>query len=176
MAQVCPFCGIDEFVTKIPLGPGYFEFTCGRAAKHPNSKPCTWKGTATDVDTTGLSGPVPYQDVLNGLRAAIVNHEPWIEYGIVEKRYAAIATHDFEILREAYGHRILGPSLSRHFTVSAYLAKALGVLRDKGELAHMTYRATGLWSYNSSISYWAAPPPGPSKTETTTFEEYVRSG
>lgn len=173
MSQVCPFCGIDDFVTKVPLGPGYFEYTCSRVPKHPDAKPRVWQGTATDIDTPGLDGPVPYPDVLNALREAVVNQEPWIEYGIVEKRYSEIAPEDFETLREAYGHRILGPSKNPHFTVSAYLAKALGVLRDKGDVGHITGKATGPWAYNGAISYWAAPAPGPSKDKVLTYDEYV---
>ena len=92
-------------------------------------------------------------------------NEPWVEYGIIEKRYEETAPEDFKTLLEEYGHR-RGPRKSPHFTVSAYLARALGDLREAGLVAHMTGKATGEWKENGTISYWAKPPPGPSREQT----------
>ena len=172
MPQVCPSCGIDEFVESIPLGPGFSEFTCGRVKSHPKGEAFVWQGTPTSVsEPSDGQGPVPIEDVREGLLHCVYEGEPWVEYGIVEKRYAKTAAEDFERIREAYGHRILGPKINPHFTASAYIGRALGDLRETGQLAHMTGRATAEWSYNGTISYWAKPPPGPGSSHRITCAE-----
>lgn len=173
MSQICPICAIDDFVTTTPLGPGFFEFVCSRAERHPSGQPWVWQGVSggSPLALEG-QGPVPITDVREALLECVYAGDPWIEYGIVEQRYAETAAQDFEILREEYGHRILGPKKSPNFTVSAYLGRALGDLRETGHLAHMTGKATGVWSYNGSISYWAKPPPGPSKAQRISFSDY----
>lgn len=175
MAQVCPLCGIDDFVESIILAPGYYEFTCTRPNKH--SDPRVWRGTGGHgSEPAGGTGPVPIEDVREALLSCVHAGEPWVEYGIVEARYALTAPEDFETLREEYGHRILGPKKSPNFTTSAYLGRALGDLRETGLLAHMTGKATGDWAYNSGISYWAKPPPGPPKTSALTYEVFTTKG
>jgi hypothetical protein len=177
MGQVCPFCGIDEFVSSIPLGPGFFEFICSRSGNHPGRKPYEWRGTSmVDADAGGGQGPVPIRDVREALLECVREGEAWVEYGIVEERYAKTAPQDFLILREEYGHRNLGPRKNPQFTASAYLGRALGDLRETGRLAHMTGKATGAWAYNGTISYWAKPLPGPAKENLITFEEHSSTG
>ena len=172
MRPVCPFCVIDDFVTAIPLGPGLFEFTCSRANKHRDGDTYTWQGTSEGpLSESQGTGPVPINDVREALLACLKPGEPWLEYGIIEERYRETAAEDFEILREEYGHRILGPPSKSQFTASAYLARALGDLREFGQVAHTTGRATGPWAYNGTISYWAVPPPGPPPDKRLTYED-----
>lgn len=176
MSQICPLCAIDDYVIATPLGPGFFEYECRRTEKHPDGRPWVWRGaTGGTFPSPAGEGPIPIADVRQALLECVHEGDPWVEYGIVEARYAEAAEQDFEILREEYGHRNLGPKLSPNFTVSAYLGRALGDLRESGQLAHRTGKATGIWAYNGTISYWAKPPPGPPESSTLTFASYSSS-
>ena len=176
MRQVCPMCANDD-VQMISLGPGLSQFTCNRAKKHLNGESYVWQGTSEGpLSESQGAGPIPISDVREALLSCLKPGEPWLEYGIVEERYRTTATQDFEILREEYGHRILGPPSTSQFTASAYLARALGDLREFGQVAHLTGKATGPWAYNSTISYWAVPPPGPLQTDRLTYADAVAQG
>jgi hypothetical protein len=50
------------------------------------------------------------------------------------------------------------------------------MLRDREILAFDYGKATGEWSYNGTISYWAKPPPGPPKSQRLTYAAYKASG
>ena len=135
-------CANDE-PEMTSLGPGLLEFSCTRVKQHRDEKPYVWQGTSEGpLSETEGSGPVPIQDVREALLACLRPGEPWLEYGIIEERYRETAPQDFEILREEYGHRILGPPSNSQFTASAYLARALGDLREFGQVAHMNGKAT----------------------------------
>ena len=67
----------------------------------------------------------------------------------------------FAELVSAYGHRFLFTSGQRpasSYTMSMYLARTLGQLARTGAVELRIDQATGYWSYNSSISWWAMPP------------------
>ena len=53
-----------------------------------------------------------------------------------------------------YGHRAVTP---KPYTTSAFIAGVLGRLAAHGALRLTFDTATGYWSYNEVISYWAAP-------------------
>lgn len=172
MRQVCPKCANDE-VEMVPMGPGLHEFTCNRVKKHRDGEPYVWQGTSEGPlsDTEG-QGPVPINDVREALLSCLKAGEPWLEYGIVEERYMEVAPQDFAILHEEYGHKFLEPKSKGGYTVSGYLARALGDLREFGQVAHMTDDATGPWKHNGKISYWAVPPPGPLHNNKLTYAEH----
>ena len=110
------------------------------------------------------------------LATCVHEGEAWVEYGVVEDRYAKLNPEAFESLRERYGHRLLGPEKNPRYTASVYIATVLSILRDRGVLALQTGRATGEWDYNGTISYWARPPPGPLAPKVLAYADYVGDG
>jgi hypothetical protein len=61
-------------------------------------------------------------------------------------------------------------------SVSAFIAGALGKLAREGILAFHGDRATGFWSYNGGIGYWALPPPPPTNQLFTWAEFAAMNG
>jgi len=173
MRQVCPLCVLDDYVTRIPLGDGAFEYTCSYSRRHRSGQSFTWIGTALErlSDAPDVEGPAQELGMLDHLPACLNDGEPWVEYGIVEDRYAKLNPEAFEELRRRYGHRLLGPRITSH-TMSAYIARVLKMLSDRNVVALDWGKATGGWSYNEVVSYWAKPPPGPPKSQRLSYEVY----
>ena len=79
----------------------------------------------------------------------------WVEYGVVEQRYAQRNPQDCAMLVERYGHTAIP---GKSYTTSAFLAHTLGDLSKYGSVPYHWGPATGRWHYNSQISWWAVPP------------------
>jgi hypothetical protein len=74
-------------------------------------------------------------------------------------RYRRLRPTIYAELLSNYGHTSLGP---KKYTTSAFIASALGRLSRHGEIELLGGRpATGFWSYNQSVGYWALPPRPP---------------
>jgi hypothetical protein len=173
--QFCQLCALDDDVSWTPIGPGIFEYTCSAEKRHKSGQPHRWLSSGDGVVMGALAeseGPAAELGMLDDLPQCVIEGEGWVEYGVVEHRYAKLNPEAFEELRARYGHRILGPTVSPHHTASTYIARVLGMLRDRGVLAFDYAKATGQWSYNGSISYWAKLPPPP-LTKRTTYEEFA---
>jgi hypothetical protein len=52
------------------------------------------------------------------------------------------------------------------------MAQAMGQLRREGLLEYRTWKPTGYWAKNSTISYWAIPP-GPPEDARLTWNQYA---
>lgn len=172
MRQVCPLCADDEFVTSVPLGPGIFDYVCTATHLRTNGA-FEWQGTAeaalgSDEAHEGLAVEL---EMKQQLLACLVAGEPWMEYGVIESRYAESNPADFARLLDVFGHRILGPVRNPRFTASAYISMILGQLRGQGDLVSFTAKATGPWAYNGTLQYWAKVPGAP-KSEVTTFVDW----
>jgi hypothetical protein len=175
MRQVCPLCALDDEVTAVPLGPGVFEYNCGNKRGHPSRAAYRWTGSDPGVGenfSDEVTGPAAELGMLDDLRACLKAEEGWVEYGIVEDRYAKLNPEAFDQLRERYGHRILGPQRTGRHTASVYIARVLAMLRDRDMIAFSYGPATGPWSYNGSISYWARLP-APVANKRITYAEYA---
>lgn len=177
MRQVCQKCALDDAVSWVPLGPGIFEYTCTNSRRHRDGMPHVWQGSAYETLTASpeAEGPAAELGMLDDLPQCVSPGEGWVEYGIVEDRYAKLNPQAFEALRQQYGHRVLGPVVNPRHTASVYIARVLAMLRDREILAMNYGKATGEWSYNGTISYWAKPPPGPPKSQKLTYAEYKTS-
>ena len=68
----------------------------------------------------------------------------------------------------------MGPHTSgtAALSVSAFLAGTLGRLWSRGVVVGQERNATGYWTYNSSISYWALPP-APPEDHVLTYIDYA---
>ena len=77
----------------------------------------------------------------------------WVEYGVVEQRYAEREPQDFAMLVDRYVHRSI--TQGREYTVSAFLARTLADLSRHGSVL---YHGPATGRYNEQISWWAVPP------------------
>lgn len=106
-------------------------------------------------DGVGRGGMLEELGVYQTLIDVLVPGDPFVEYGVVEHRFATAAPRLYADLVQRYGHTALAP---RRYTVSALLAGALAGLAADGSVTRTSGPATGRWSYNTQISYWALSP------------------
>ncbi|MFL5796562.1 MAG: hypothetical protein ACJ77A_01350 [Actinomycetota bacterium] len=106
------------------------------------------------------------------LLACLEPGAPFVEYGVVEYRYATrVNPPVYKQLVADYGHTALGP---KQYTASAFIASTLGRMLRERLVAYRFSTATGFWSYNGGISYWSLPrPAGASDVPLLTFETFA---
>jgi len=153
---VCPLCAHDEAVEQpLPLGPGLWAFTCTGTIGH--TEPYRWQTTtAREVVDQALSGGKSEElGLYDDLPRCLSPSEPWVEYGVVEYRYSVLNPSVYSQLLADYGHTRIE---RKPYTASAFIAAALGRLAEAGIVALQFGPATGYWSYNGTVSYWALPP------------------
>jgi hypothetical protein len=171
MILLCPLCGDEEEVQRLPAGDGAWQYECTRRSKwHPDQQPYRW--TARDTASPTATGGGSVRDTTLGaaLLACVLPGEPWVEYGIVEHRCAENHPAAFRKLVLEKGHRWWSPDGVKKthpnvrrddMTASRYLVRTLSALAAAGALTRQFSRGTGTWAYNSTISYWALPPAPP---------------
>lgn len=153
--QVCPFHAHED-VKGVPGDqPGAYVFTC-TAKGHPAGGEFSWPSypdPPAGLLGSGLTGELGLGTVLPALVATFPG--TWIEYGVLEQAYATTHPEDFALLVETYGHTAIA---KKKYSVSAFIARALGDLARAGAVLYHDGPATGRWSYNSNISWWAVTP------------------
>ena len=166
--QICPLCGRDDLVAVEPIADGVWRYTCPNTSKHA---PYSWTGTATSgMDETATENKAEELGLYQDLPHCLVAGEPFVEYGVVERRFALLCPEVYTRLIEDYGHTRQGP---KKYTASAFIAKAMGTLADRGEVLYKSGKATGYWAYNSGISYWAMPPEPADPDSILTYREFA---
>jgi hypothetical protein len=170
MSRTCPKCFSADEVTQRRGFEGLWTFVCANAAKHDPPGPYSWDDTnEAEGGADGVRQALaPY---MGPLLASVKPGEPYVEYGIVEWRFRAIAPALFEELVREHGHRELN-KIETPKSTSAYLAMALGLLAADDQLVRIEGKATGAWDYNGTVRYWAVPP-GPPMTSRMTWEEFA---
>jgi len=155
--QVCAFHA-DEGVRPVPVGDdtGAVRYTCPRTIGHPTDGPYSWVFVPTPPGLDEVSGLAADLGLHVELPAVLGEFRGyWVEYGVVEQRYAQRNPEDFAMLIERYGHHAIQ---GRPYTTSAFLARTLGELSRHGTVLFHLGPATGRWRYNEQISWWAVPP------------------
>lgn len=153
---VCPLCGHDDDVSVVVIGPGLWRYTCSAPRHSPTH---SWQTTASGHGAEPeLGGKAEALGLYDDLIVCLGVGEPWIEYGVVEHRYSQRRPATYAQLVRDYGHTRL---VSKPYTASVFIAAALTRLADRGLVCLQFREATGYWSYNEVISYWALPPPPP---------------
>ena len=155
--QVCPFHG-DEDILGVATGgqDSSLTFTCPRSSGHPQPGPHSWLYVPQVEGPPGIEGYAAELGLASELPAAIGHYRgTWIEYGVAERAYAMRCPDDFAAIVARYGHKAIAP---KQYTASAFLAGVLGVLSRQGTLLYHLGPATGRWSYNEKISWWAVAP------------------
>ncbi len=154
--EVCPFHA-DEDVRGVltAYGDGSLAFTCKRRG-HPLDGPHSWMRVPAVEAGPGGSGLAAELGLATELPAAVKTFAGrWVEYGLVERAYAMRRPADFARLVDRFGHTALK---DKRNTASAFLARYLGSLAARGDVLYHDGSATGRWSYNSRISWWAVAP------------------
>lgn len=130
-------------------------FTCDRSG-HVFPGSYTWTKQPEPPAGIALSGVAEELGLAVELPASLKSYPgTWVEYGVLEAAYAASRPADWEQLVTTYGHRALGPST---YTASKFLARTLSNLARQGAVVLRMGPATGLWTSNSTISWWSLPP------------------
>lgn len=167
--QVCPLCALDDddLISWEVDAPGLWRFRCTN-----HNPPYEWVTAGTGaIDDSGRDGITEELGVYEDMLALFTEPGPYLEWGIVEHRYALRRPDAYRELVDRYSHTAFGPT---QYSASAFLGRAAGDLARRGELALKFVRATGYWSYNGTIAACALPP-GPAGDEVTTWAEFATS-
>lgn len=153
--EYCPFHADEDIEGTFVSGDVGYAFACDRSG-HPEQGSYTWTVAPEAPESLSMSGLAAELNLWVNL-TYVVSAYPgrWVEYGVIERAYAAAHPADWSLLVERFGHTAIA---SKGYTVSTYLAKALGSLASQGAVAYHDGKATGRWSYNPQISWWAAFP------------------
>ncbi|MDX6287613.1 MAG: hypothetical protein QOG53_3098 [Frankiales bacterium] len=154
--RVCHFHA-DEGIHGKPTGDeGALEYLCARTTGHPTAGPYRWVTYPPRPDLGAISGLAAELGLDVELPAALKQYAGrWVEYGVVEHAYASRQPDEFASLVKRYGHTAIA---AKKYTASAYLARTLGELSRFGSVLYHTGPATGRWSYNTWVSWWALSP------------------
>lgn len=152
--QVCPLCALDDYLVIFQSAedPRIIELRC----EGPECGRYSWTPAVQSMPKASIrTGIAEYYGVYDDLLACIGPDEPWLEYGIIEYRYARLrpALYLDEFIPR-WGHTSIAPA---QYTVSSFLGGVLGALWRSGDIENVYGRATGRWSYNTEISYITRP-------------------
>lgn len=171
---VCPFHA-DEWSPGTYLSDGSYAHVCELTQGHPAEAPWHWLDVPKPPDAPGLTGLAEELDLERELPAAVsALGNGWFEYGLVERSYAQRCPHGWARMVAQWSHTALEEN-GKAYTASTYLARTLGSLSRRGDVAYHPGKGTGRWSYNSDISWWSAVPPGPWE-ERTSWEDVLGDG
>lgn len=144
---VCPVCGYDDDIQVTADTGVELTVTClGGGSGHPQS----W---------TQRRAHAPLQPTRDGLGAELGIYEdlhqvldpgdPYVEYGVVEHRYASLNRAAYDFLVARYSHTAYGPT---RYSASVFIGSALWTLQRGGFLERVDCPATGFWRYNHRLS------------------------
>lgn len=175
MRQECQICvDRDEFVKWEIEGPGLWRYTCTGPDHGPDGY--SWLSTGRGaLDGAGHEGICDEIGMYDALLRCFSPGEGYIEYGIVEYRYAIANVDDYHYLVRLYSHvqdaRNKGTTIDT--SASAIIGGALGRLdRRDALLIRVDAKATGFWSYNGRLHGWALRP-GPADDTVTTWVDFA---
>lgn len=155
--QVCKLCAHDDDITVMVAPDGSWQFTC--AAKTGHTDLYSWSVSVAPLGLTYREGLGEELGVYDDLLACFHDNDPWMEYGVVEYRYKVQQPGAYGVLLKRFGHRNQGP---RQYSLSAFLARALGQLGREGVISYRPGKPTGFWTKHlSEVSWWAIAPPPP---------------
>lgn len=162
MITTCPRCSRADDVTYQRLQGRTLVYTC--SDDHDGLGAHTWvrAGDESDLYQEAIDGVT--DDLLEPLAACLRPHEPFVEYGVVEYRFRQSHPELFAHHVRERGHVLLAES--PYTATSVRFGVALSRLARSGELVSRYGAATGAWSDNGQITYWAAPPAAPGEPLT----------
>ncbi len=153
------------------LPDGLVRYTCADARQH-DGHVYVWELSARQATgTAGTAAEGVTDELLDPLMRCIGAHEPFLEYGIVEYRLSKVRPDLYAAHIREQGHVMLEPSSVT--ATNSRFSLALVRLRSEGQLVSITGPATGAWSYNGQVSYWARP--GAPGRKSLTWEDFCLS-
>lgn len=151
--QVCQLCTLDDddIVIWEPEAPGLWRYTC------TNHDPAhTWLTTGEGAfDDSGSTGIAEELGVYDDLLALFTEPGPYLEWGVIEHRYAQLRPTVYSELVGKYSHTAFGPT---KYSASAFLGQAAGKLAREGHLSLQWVPATGYWKYNGKVGGFTLAP------------------
>jgi hypothetical protein len=153
----CPSCGSDAATTYTRAPDSGFLYTCRYT--HDGDGQCTWTanpakganaptGWSTEGVTTNLVDPL-----LKIMRAL---PDVWLEHGVIEYQLRLDYPDLFAQHVADRGHVLTGAVQATASSVR--FATGLLRLERLGTVEHKLGPATGAWSYNAEVGYWALTP------------------
>ncbi|MGQ0831445.1 MAG: hypothetical protein ACT4OV_07185 [Microthrixaceae bacterium] len=175
MRQVCQTCRDgDDFVTWEVEGPGLWRYSC--ASPVHGESGYSWLSTGrSPLDGAGHDGLSEELGIYDALLRCLTPGETYIEYGIVEYRYAVANPGEYKHLVKLYDHTqaALDRGEGLEYSASAFIGGALGRLYHRdGLLTRVDTKATGFWSYNGTLHGWALKP-GPDNDTVRTWADFA---
>lgn len=167
MIVTCPRCFSADDVEWQRLPDKMIAYTCRRAHSAGSGEtagPHTWVGTVDAVSFDADTSQGVTDELMEPLTACVVSGEPFVEYGIVEYRFARAHPDLFAAHIAERGHTMLHPQVATASGVR--FGVALGRLAAAGALVSKYGPATGAWGYNGQVTYWSKQPPGAGKDVT----------
>jgi len=154
MIMNCTKCFRADDVSYQHLPDKMVQYVC--SGPHEGSGEHTWITSLSSAmwSTEGENGVT--DELLDPLLASVVPGEPFVEYGVVEHRFRLVNPDLFAAHIHDRGHSMLAPAQATASSVR--FAATLGRLARNGELVSVYGPATGAWSYNTRVTYWARPP------------------
>jgi hypothetical protein len=163
--QVCPFCAVDDDVQLLHIGDEWI-FTCSNAG-HPRYE---WRPTVAARRLTYRSGIGEELGVYDAL-LAIVGDE-WLEYGVIEHLFSAVCRKEYDFLVQRYGHTAIAEG-DLKYSASAFLGGALGQLYREGLVVSEFGPATGYWSYNGQVGWYAEASTTAARADGRSWKDYA---
>ena len=151
---VCPGCGDHRDVEITPFtatdGARMMRLVC-RCIVHEEPVEVVYRVDPTfDRSALPEGGLVGELDLYAKLEEVVNALPSMAEHGVVEHLFAHAYPEDYILLWRRFGHVATHGALK--YTVTAYLGMLLGTLGRERSIARRRVPATGIWSYNSSIS------------------------
>jgi hypothetical protein len=169
MTVLCPSCGSDAAVTSVAAPEGGLLYSCFYS--HNGAGHVSWQVSgkkAVGLTTQGITAELvdPFEYILRELPSAL------IEYGVLEYRLRLDYPDIFASHVAAAGHYLtaLGPGNSSASSVR--FSMALQRLERAGVVTVQMRQATGAWSYNSKVGYYALTEPPPPLGAIVTWASY----
>lgn len=135
---------------------------------HGDDGHISWEGTkgGIAISSDGVTAELvdPFERILRKLPHAL------IEYGVLEYRLRLDFPDLFASHVAARGHHVISTGQAATASSVRFTA-ALLRLQRAGTVAYEMRPATGAWSYNAKVSYWALIPPPPAGA-TLTWADY----
>jgi len=185
MIMNCTKCFTADDVTYIHAPEGGYIYTCTNTGKHDGAGIWVWPYDPAPSKTgkpakAGKSGPgegqgktddlrEPFTAILAGLPSGVFHEHGILEYELRLQYPDLFGRHVAE-----NGHVLLGPG---QYTASGTrFAMALVRLGWAGAVVHVRRPATGAWSYDASVSYWATTPAPAEETLHTWVQRCAELG
>jgi len=154
MIMNCTKCSRAEDVSYKRLPAKMVQYLCVNAHEGGGEHTWIWSLSSMTLTSEGEEGVT--DELLEPLLACVLPGEPFVKYGVVEHRFRLANPELFVAHIKDRGHVMHGTTQATATAVR--FTATLGRLARAGELVSVYGPATGAWSYNTRVTYWARPP------------------